>query len=475
MPNENFARIECLKCQQPMLTEETKENLVIDVCTTCNGIWLDGGELGLAGWQNGLPKADSVQSSRLTCPRCEIELKALTYNVNNAAVQIEQCPECAGIWVDGRTELNALQQMPKKVEAVTAAKGNSTKMACAGCSADIKFAPGTTNLKCPYCGVENQIALSEKLIYETDLFQYLATQQKEQPQYKVMVVKCKECAAETTLEPNVTAAACAYCGASLVLTAEATQLIKPIAVLPFKVEKRTAQDSFQKWLSGLWFAPNDLKEYARADSRLVGTYMPYWTFDARTLTAYTGQRGEHYYVTVTGHDGKKRTERRTRWYPASGRVAVNFDDLPVPASKSLPMDKVDALEPWDMKQLKPYQDEFLRGFRAESYAIGLKEGFEIGKNKMAVIIDQAIRRDIGGDEQQIHSKNSSYADVLFKHILLPIWISAYKYRSKVYRFIVNGCTGEVQGERPWSWIKITLAVIAGLILLYIFLSLSGEN
>ncbi|MBV9774716.1 MAG: hypothetical protein JO040_12240, partial [Gemmatimonadetes bacterium] len=67
--------------------------------------------------------------------------------------------------------------------------------------------------------------------------------------------------------------------------------------------------------------------------------------------------------------------------------------------------------------------------------------------------------DIGGDEQRIHSTDTRYDDVTFKHILLPVWISAYRYREKVYRRLVNARTGEVQGERPWSWIKIALLVL----------------
>ena len=79
---------------------------------------------------------------------------------------------------------------------------------------------------------------------------------------------------------------------------------------------------------------------------------------------------------------------------------------------------------------------------------------------MISTIDRAIRSDIGGDEQRIRSQRSSYFDITFKHILLPIWISAYRFGDKPYRFVVNARTGEVQGERPWSVVKIVVAVLA---------------
>ena len=71
-----------------------------------------------------------------------------------------------------------------------------------------------------------------------------------------------------------------------------------------------------------------------------------------------------------------------------------------------------------------------------------------------------VCRDIGGDEQRIHSVKTQHDNVTFKHILLPVWISAYRYQNQVYRFLVNARTGEVQGERPYSWVKITLLVLA---------------
>ena len=79
---------------------------------------------------------------------------------------------------------------------------------------------------------------------------------------------------------------------------------------------------------------------------------------------------------------------------------------------------------------------------------------------MSPTIRQTICRDIGGDEQRISSSQTRYDDISFKYILLPIWLSAFRYQNKVYRFLVNARTGEVQGERPYSWIKITLAALA---------------
>jgi predicted RNA-binding Zn-ribbon protein involved in translation (DUF1610 family) len=344
---------------------------------------------------------------------------------------------------------------------------------CKQCGADLKFAPGTRVLKCPYCGSENNITASRSSdikskshLDELDYNAYLqkATQQNLE---EIRTVQCGACGAETTLAPNVTSTECPFCGTSMVVTLTSKKKIKPAALLPFRITLKKARELFRAWIKSLWFAPNALKKHARLEVGIKGVYLPHWTYDCKTDTSYTGERGEHYYVTETYtevEDGKSVTKtrevQRTRWYSARGRVHNVFDDVLVAASNSLERKYVQELEPWDLAALEPYDDRYLSGFLAESYSVGLQQGFELAKNIMAGKIDHAICRDIGGDEQRIHSKNSTYSNITFKHILLPIWTSAYRYKGKVYRFLINARTGEVQGERPWSWVKIGFAILA---------------
>jgi hypothetical protein len=119
-----------------------------------------------------------------------------------------------------------------------------------------------------------------------------------------------------------------------------------------------------------------------------------------------------------------------------------------------------AIEQWDVEHLTPYRDEYLSGFRTQTYSLGLREGFGVAQVKMEPAITAAIRDDIGGDHQVIASSRSSYSRITYKHILVPVWVSAYRYEGKVYRFLVNARTGSVHGQRPYSAIKITLFVLA---------------
>jgi len=338
---------------------------------------------------------------------------------------------------------------------------------CEQCGATVQFKPGTDSLTCPYCGHVTAIASDRDKVRELDFLQHLEQASLEEAAIEQTTVHCSSCGAESTLDPNVTAEKCPFCGTPLVASAKTQRVIRPQSLLPFRIPREKARDAFQKWIKGLWFAPNALKKMKRTADTLQGIYVPYWTYDCHAETRYTGQRGEHYWDTetyTTRENGrtvtKTRRVQKTRWYPASGTVWNNFDDILVLASRSLPANYADKLEPWDLPNLVSYQDDYLSGFRAEAYQVNLAAGFDCAKNKMVPTIRQTIERDIGGDEQSISSMDSSYSDISFKHILLPIWLSAYRYKEKTYRFLVNARTGEVQGERPWSWVKITLVALA---------------
>ncbi len=342
---------------------------------------------------------------------------------------------------------------------------------CRDCGADVVFAPATATLTCPYCGRENPVPEIEGEVLEQDFAAHLARLAAEAETEERLAVKCQFCGAETTFGRHVTAGACAFCGSPLVIQGASRRLIRPAALLPFRIDEPQARQAFRDWTRRLWLAPGGLKRYARDDHPVRGVYIPYWTFDCRTISAYRGERGDDYWVTESfwtrqGGRSVRRTRRvrRTRWSPAAGVVRLDFDDVLAQASQTLPRRCAERLDPWDLAALKPYSDAYLSGFESESYQIDLAEGFAEACRKMDGAIEAAVRRDIGGDHQRIHNVRTQREDVTFKHILLPIWISAYRFRDRSYRFLVNGRTGEVQGERPWSRVKIAALALAALAL-----------
>ncbi len=339
---------------------------------------------------------------------------------------------------------------------------------CDQCGADFRFDPAAGKLKCDHCGNEADLAGAPARggIRELDFRAALDARLPEAEIEETRVLNCTNCGARVEFDADTHAAECPFCATPVVTDTGTHRHIKPRGLLPFALEERAAHKAMNDWLGRLWFAPGGLQQYARKGRRMAGIYVPYWTFDADTKSSYRGERGTVYYVTKTVmRDGKPTQvrEQRVRWRPKSGRVARFFDDVLVLASKSLPKRYTDNLEPWDLSALQPYSPEYLAGFRAEGYTVELQEGFHEARAHMDRVIERDVRFDIGGDRQRVHDIDTTVSNVTFKHILLPVWLAAYKYRGKTYRFVVNGRSGRVQGERPWSGWKIAFAVIAGLI------------
>ncbi|MEC5144484.1 hypothetical protein [Chitinophaga sp. 212800010-3] len=368
-------------------------------------------------------------------------------------------------------------------EEKTSETVNSLK--CQNCGAVLHYSPGTNSLKCEYCGTVNEIEdhTSPDDVHPIDYDTFLNNElHHTQATQEAVVVKCNNCGAATTMLPNVTADACPFCASPLVVAGgQTTTITQPHYVLPFVVNDNEALQYFRRWMGKLWFAPSDLVKKVRDSSsqQLKGIYIPHWSYDTDTATDYTGQRGEYYYTTETyTEEVNGRTETRTRevrhtaWYPAAGAVSNNFRDVLVSASPSLPLKMAQILEPWKLELLKKYDGRYLSGFRAELYQTDASQGLEIAKKRMDPIIRNEICSDIGGDEQVIDDYQVAYNHLGLKYLLLPVWISAYRYNGKLYHFVVNACTGEVTGDRPYSVWKIVGLIVAIIVVIYVIYSAS---
>lgn len=327
-------------------------------------------------------------------------------------------------------------------------------------------------MTCDHCGATEAIVATRKTaaIKELDFRQALRAELPKADTEEIRTITCENCGAHVEFDSKTHAAECPFCATPVVTGTGAQRQIKPRALVPFALSEPDARKQMTNWLGSLWFAPNGLQEYARKGRAMQGIYIPYWTYDADTKSGYSGARGDIYYVTQqvrVERNGKMVTENRqvqkTRWSPARGRVTRFFDDVLVLGATSLPKAYTDALAPWDLSALEPYDPQFLAGFRAEGYTITLEDGYSEARVYMDRMILRDVKFDIGGDKQRVDGIDTDIKDVTFKHVLLPIWMAAYKYRGATYRFVVNGQTGTVRGERPYSKVKIAIAIAIGLI------------
>jgi DNA-directed RNA polymerase subunit RPC12/RpoP len=341
---------------------------------------------------------------------------------------------------------------------------------CETCGSDLRYEPGEERLTCDHCGnsraIEHGPWSRSEAVVEKDLLRAMRAGLGTAEMEETRTSTCPNCGARTEFDPAVHAKECPFCATPVVTDTGASRQIKPAAVLPFMLDESEARISMADWLGSLWFAPSGLMDYARKGRKMAGVYTPCWTFDSETNSSYRGQRGTVYHERRTiMRDGKRQTVNvpKIRWTPVRGRVARFFDDVLVVASTALPEKFRRSLVHWDLTRLEPYQPEYLAGFRAEAYTIELEDAFGEAREIMDRQILRDVKFDIGGDRQRVEDIDTRMSDMTFKHILVPVWIAAYKFRGRSYRFVVNGQTGEVRGERPWSAFKIALAVLVALI------------
>ena len=338
---------------------------------------------------------------------------------------------------------------------------------CESCGAEQKYDAATKKLRCDFCGAVRDVPKGQGAIVEHDLFAGIEALPHGLGVDDTKVARCKECGAQVHFNGAKTATSCAFCGsASILVQEENRKLLRPESLVPFAIEKKRANEEFARWIKKLWFRPSDLRRLATVQE-LGGIYVPFWTYDAEVASSWTADAGYYYYVTEeyeVVENGetvvKTREIRHTRWESAWGQRADAYDDVLVCASVGLPQDLADSLKSFDTAQLVPYTPGYLAGWQAEEYAVDLQTGFGRAKEKIDSEQNERCASDVPGDTHRALDVNNTYSALTFKHVLLPVWLAAYRYRGDVYRYLVNGQTGEVQGKAPYSFWKIALTVLS---------------
>jgi len=375
------------------------------------------------------------------------------------------------------------QEAPKKEEV----PDQVGKFPCPSCGSQMDFDAAKGLLACAYCGHTMNVPTTAEEIREYDLEKALreAVAKPAQTGYggEKRSIKCKSCGGVNTVDANVVSTECPFCGSNQVVPQEhVAQVIKPESLLPFQVDQAKAISTFRSWLGSGFFRPNPVKKIAReAQAKIQGVYLPFWTFDAFTSSWWQAEAGYYYYITETFWTTDQRGQRvqqtrqvqRIRWEPASGQLQMSLDDVLVPAAGHVDKAMIESLYPFDTKALVPYKPEFLAGWGAQAYSVDLKQGWTTGQAIMKSRIEQACAAQVPGNTHRNLRVNTAFSKMTYKHVLFPVWLASYSYNDKIYHFLVNGQTGEVQGQAPISWIKVMLVVfIIIVVMVAVFLLLS---
>lgn len=335
-----------------------------------------------------------------------------------------------------------------------------TDKKCPQCGGVMDFNPSTGNLKCPYCDYEESIKMEEDIPHKAEELDFSQAEHIENCNWGVetKTIICKACGAESIYDALQTSAVCPFCGSNQVMDANDKNTMAPGGVVPFSISDKQASELFQKWIKRRWFCPKLAKDSAKPKS-FKGIYLPYWTFDTDTVTSYKGEYG----IDHKRKDRNGNIHIETKWHRTSGTHREFINDELVLASSNHDMSMLHNLEPFNTEDNKSYKPEYIAGFVAERYSLGLKDAWNKAVSSIKSSLKGNISHKIKGEHHADRVRNlkmsTDFRNITYKYLLLPIWVSNFKYNDKVYQFMVNGQTGKVAGKTPISIPKVIITVV----------------
>ncbi|MBR5683953.1 MAG: hypothetical protein IKW96_11880 [Ruminococcus sp.] len=333
----------------------------------------------------------------------------------------------------------------------------SVKYTCPNCCADLKFDPQQQKLTCEYCLSSFTVEEIRKLCAKTEnSIPQEAVQVKEDFENHTHLYRCDSCGAEIMADDQQTATFCYYCHNPVILAGKMGGEFKPDKVIGFKLTRENAIDDFKKWIGKRLFVPKDFKSEQQLE-KLTGLYVPFWIADCHINVDYsaTGKKVRHWtsgnyrYTETSTYHIVRRGNLVTRGVPADGETKI--DDL-----------LMEAIEPFDYKDLKDFSMSYLSGFFADKYDVDKKQVFPRIRERSTQACSSLIKESISGYTTVTPlAQNYNISQTDWKYTMLPVWFMSYMYKGKVYEFAINGQTGKLAGTPPLS--KPKLALVSGII------------
>jgi len=272
-------------------------------------------------------------------------------------------------------------------------------------------------------------------------------------------LECGNCGAEILLAPQALTHTCPFCGSSQVVQTQFKQdKMRPRYLIPFKVESQKAKTIILEWLASSWMTPRDLEKRAGLDE-LTGIYLPYWTFSATCSADWKAQVGHTTYYT----DSKGNRRSRTTWRWEDGSVREPIRNLLVPGTNKLNVRLLEEINQFHMEDLVEYDPSFLAGFNAQTYDVELDAAWSEGRRRMGEITKRACKQQASTNKIRNFSMNMDFDDETWRYILLPVYLTTYRYEDETFQVKVNGQNGEITGQRPVDWRKVLAACAATIV------------
>lgn len=311
---------------------------------------------------------------------------------------------------------------------------------CLNCNAGLKFDPPSQLWKCEYCFGEftkEQLDSVQKVDEQLD---------QEMPDLESY--HCNNCGAELITDGTTSATFCLYCKSPTVIKARFTGRFKPKYLIPFKLTKKQAEELYRNWIKKKLLAPSAFKQKEEIE-KITGVYAPFWLFDCKVKALIDGEATK----VRSWTQGNYRITQ-TQYYHVSRAGKIEYDKIPVDASKKLDDGLMQLIEPYNYKDLTDFSMQYMSGFMAEKYDVESKDAQAVMKSRVEDYAEQRLRGTIQGyTSTSIRHKQVDIEDMTDSYAMLPVYLLVNKYKGKNHTFIINGQTGKVVGETPLSPLK----------------------
>ena len=338
-----------------------------------------------------------------------------------------------------------------------------TNYKCPACGGPLRFAGDSGKLQCDYCGSAYDLAEIERRMAEADEKASKAFEDASggdnwdtsdtggewgSDAAGLKTYSCPSCGAELICDAATAATNCPYCGNNAIVPGQFSGDLKPDFVIPFKLDKKAAVNALKKHYHGKFFLPGAFSNENHVE-KVQGVYVPFWLFDGRADAdvSFSATRSRTY------SDGNYNITE-TKHYDVRRAGTLDFEKVPVDASKRMPDDLMDSVEPFDYADLQTFSTAFLPGFLADRYDVSVDECASRADRRCANTIVQELESTVTGyDTCSIVSKNVNLRRGKVRYALLPVWVLNTKWAGKNFLFAMNGQTGKMVGNLPMSWLK----------------------
>ncbi len=358
------------------------------------------------------------------------------------------------------------------------------KYQCPACGAPLEFSAQKQMLVCDSCDSEfaqdvivnsqgnaqnvQQEQQTDKIDWNIEGIVREKTTQENQVGFN-----CTSCGAEVVSDGNTVATECMYCGNPVVMSQNVSGMVTPDIVIPFKIDKKQAQNMLYEFYKGKPLLPNAFKDANRI-SKISGMYVPFWLFSCKGSGSLTFSATK-----VKTWSDSNYNYTNTRYYEVFRSGQIGFDNIPVDASTKMDDNYMDGIEPYDHSAFSSFNPMFMAGFFADKFDVSVADCSQRANTRVINSTEQAFRNTVQGYTSV--TKKGGFVNMHgedIKYALLPVWMLNTKYNGKMYQFAINGQTGQIAGELPvdkgklLKWrIGLTLASflpIAALALLFIY-------